>query len=373
MSIAITGTGLYTPEQVIQNDELVASYNQFVKNYNDINHQAIENGIMEALQPSSSAFIEKASGIKQRYVVDKKGILNPERMRPFVAKRDDDEMSLQCEMSLKAIYPALDDAQIEADHVDGIIVACSNYQRPYPAISVEIQKHLQCKGFGFDMNVACSSATFGMATAASLIASGQCQTVVVVSPEICSGHLNFKDRESHFIFGDACTAVVLQKSENVKKDHFKILDTKLSTEFSNNIRNNNGFLTHTECHTTETLPLHLFVQQGRKVFKEVIPMVQEHITQQLSEKQLAAKDVKRLWLHQANQAMNELIAKKILNKEFNETDAPIILDEYANTSSAGSIIAFHKYQDDFAAGDKGVICSFGAGYSVGSVLIEKCN
>lgn len=58
--------------------------------------------------------------------------------------------------------------------------------------------------------------------------------------------------------------------------------------------------------------------------------------------------------------------------EASEDESPVILDEYANTSSAGSIIAFHKYQQGLEQGDMGMICSFGAGYSIGSVLVKKC-
>ena len=81
--------------------------------------------------------------------------------------------------------------------------------------------------------------------------------------------------------------------------------------------------------------------------------------------------VKRFWLHQANLGMNKLIAKKLLGRDPEPEEAPVILDEYANTSSAGSVIAFHKHRDGIAVGDLGVLCSFGAGYSVGSVLLRK--
>ena len=119
------------------------------------------------------------------------------------------------------------------------------------------------------------------------------------------------------------------------------------------------------------LPDKLFIQQGRKVFKEVVPLVSTMIQEHLSEIGLSAEDVTRMWLHQANLSMNQLIAKKVLGREASATEAPVILDEYANTSSAGSIIAFHKYKDDLAKGEQGVICSFGAGYSAGSVLLKK--
>ena len=83
------------------------------------------------------------------------------------------------------------------------------------------------------------------------------------------------------------------------------------------------------------------------------------------------EEVKRLWLHQANLSMNQLIAKKLLGRDPDEQEMPIILNDYANTSSAGSIIAFHQTKDDFVSNEIGVISSFGAGYSVGSVVLQK--
>lgn len=373
MTVVISGTGLFTPSHIITNQELVDSFNRYVDDFNHSHKTQIANGEIQALEPSSVGFIEKASGIKQRYVIDKKGILDPSRMRPFIPAREPDEPSLQCEMSLKAINQALDIAQVSPQEVDGIIVACSNFQRAYPAISIEIAHFLKSSAFGFDVNVACSSATFGIATATAMIEAKQAKTIVVVNPEICSGHLNFRDRESHFIFGDACTAVVLQEKSLARVPYFQIIDTKLTTSYSNNIRNNLGFLTHTEVATNEKIPQHLFMQQGRKVFKEVIPMVCEHLLSHCHSNHIEISDIKRLWLHQANRSMNELITKKVLNKDLNEFDAPIILDTFANTSSAGSIICFHQHQRDFAENEIGVICSFGAGYSIGSILVRKFN
>jgi beta-ketodecanoyl-[acyl-carrier-protein] synthase len=78
-----------------------------------------------------------------------------------------------------------------------------------------------------------------------------------------------------------------------------------------------------------------------------------------------------MWLHQANLSMNQQIARELLGREAEAEMAPVILDEYANTSSAGSVIAFHKYRDDFASGEIGVLCSFGAGYSIGSLVLRK--
>ena len=114
-----------------------------------------------------------------------------------------------------------------------------------------------------------------------------------------------------------------------------------------------------------------FMQEGRKVFKAVLPMVARHITSHLHDESLDANDLKRLWLHQANKTMNDYIGKKVLGREPTEGEQPNILQDYANTSSAGSIIAFSKYSQDLEAGDLGLLCSFGAGYSVGSAVLER--
>jgi beta-ketodecanoyl-[acyl-carrier-protein] synthase len=236
-------------------------------------------------------------------------------------------------------------------------------------MAIEVQQALGIGGFAFDMNVACSSATFGIKTAADFVTSGSARAVLMVNPEICSGHLNFRDRDSHFIFGDVATAVILERADRAAGG-WDILGTRLKTQFSNNIRNNFGFLNRAAPEGVGAADK-LFVQEGRKVFKEVVPLVSELILEHLAETGIAANALKRLWLHQANINMNELIARRVLGREPSAEEAPNILDEYANTSSAGSVIAFHGFSSDLSPGDLGLLCSFGAGYSAGSVILKK--
>lgn len=367
----ITGTGLYTPEHAVDNAALVAAFNAWVDRENARHAEAIAQGERAALAYSSTEFIEKASGIKSRYVLDAAGILDPERMRPKLPQRANDEPSIQCEMATEAARQALAAARVSAADIELVIVACSNLERAYPAVAVEVQQALGTSGYGFDMNVACSSATFALETAANAIAAGRVKRALIVNPEICSAHLNFTDRDSHFIFGDACTAMVLESSEvAVANERYAILGTRLVTQFSNAIRNNAGFLNR----VTDSDPLaldKLFVQEGRRVFKEVCPLVARLITEHLASLELSGEDLSRMWLHQANRHMNDLIARKVLGQEPDVSQAPIILDRYANTSSAGSIIAFHLHRESLAEGDIGVICSFGAGYSAGSVILRR--
>ena len=100
-------------------------------------------------------------------------------------------------------------------------------------------------------------------------------------------------------------------------------------------------------------------------------MAASHLQAQIAAVGIEVADVKRWWLHQANIHLNHLIAKRLLGHDATQDEAPIVLDTYANTASAGSIIAFSLYQDDFEAGDVGVICSFGAGYSIGSLVLRR--
>ena len=370
--IQISGTGLFTPKEILTNDELVNSYNKFVDEFNIENEDKIKTGEIEELQKSSSEFIEKASGVKARYVQNKSGILDTKFMRPLLRERKEDELSNLAEMGVIAAKQAIENANIDIEKIDAVIVACSNLERPYPAIAIEIQNALNIEGFAFDMNVACSSATFGIQTIYDMIKSGSIRSALMVNPEICSGHLNFKDRDCHFIFGDVATAVVIEELKEVpsNSNSYEILSTKLYTQFSNNIRNNYGFLNSSSPDGVGKANK-LFHQNGRQVFKEVVPKVASLIKEHLEKNSIEVTNIKAMYLHQANENMNRLISKYILGHEASRDFAPIVLDEYANTSSAGSIIAFHKHNNSLKKDDLAIICSFGAGYSIGNVIVRK--
>ncbi len=365
----ISSTGLFTPTDSISNAELVASYNLFADRYNAAHPDE------EPLPQSSVEFIEKASGILSRHVIAKTAIVDPDILCPRYPERPNDQISIMAEIGVAACRDALERTGRDVADVDAVLCAASNMQRAYPAMAVEIQHELGMeRGFAFDMNVACSSATFAIQTAADYIRSGSARSVLVVNPEITSGHLNWRDRDSHFIFGDVATAVLVEAVELAPADHWQILGTRLYTQFSNNIRNNFGFLNRAHGNAIDQEDPHsdkLFVQEGRKVFKEVVPMVAQMIVDHAAELGLAGTDLRRLWLHQANAGMNRLIAQRVLGHEASEDESPTVLDSYGNTSSAGSIIAFHKHHADFRNGETGLICSFGAGYSAGSVFVRR--
>jgi beta-ketodecanoyl-[acyl-carrier-protein] synthase len=368
--VAISSTGLFTPPYVITNEELVESFNQYVALENAKHAAEISAGTRTALTESSVEFIEKASGIQRRYVLEKSGILDPQRMRPRFEARPDSELSLMAEIAVKAAQDALTRAGKTAADVDGVICAAANMQRAYPAMGVEIQTALGVQGYAFDMNVACSSATFALEMAFNAVRTGSARAILVVNPEITSAHHAWMDRDCHFIFGDVCTAILVERLDLAPAGAFEILGTRLLSTFSNNIRNNAGFMSRAEDRNPEDRD-QLFRQEGRKVFKEVCPMAAEHMEKHLATLDLSPQNVRRYWLHQANQSMNQLISRKLLGRDATLDDAPVILNEFANTASAGSIIAFHRHHSDIQPEEVGVICSFGAGYSIGSAIVRK--
>jgi beta-ketodecanoyl-[acyl-carrier-protein] synthase len=371
VDVVISGSGLYHPEEIITNEELVASLNAYVKKYNVEHATEIAQGTLEALKESDADFIVKASGIQRRYVRNKKDILDPEKMWPYYTERPDSELCIQAEAGIIAAKQALQQAHKTSDDVDAVIVACTHKQRDYPAIAIEIQKALGIKGFAYDMAGACSSATFGLQAAIDSVKAGNARAILMVTPEIGLGQFDYRDRDSHFIFGEADTAVLVERADTSRAPHaFKVLDTYLFTDFSNNIRNNRGAFDRCAPERMYARDK-VFFQEGRKVFKEVIPLVTDIISSRLAKLGIQPTEVKRYWLHQANANMNRLIAEKLLGKDYDPSRVPTVLDEFANIGAAGTIVAYHRYHADLQKGDYAVICSFGAGYSVGCIILQK--
>ncbi len=370
-SIVISGTGLWTPDHVITNEELVEAYNAWAKRFNADHAEEIAKGNLTEKPMSSVEFIVKASGIKQRFAYIKKGILDIDRMRPDIAERGEEELSNQAEIALKAGRQAMAEANKTGADIDAVIVSCAYTQRAYPAIAIEVQNELGVKGFGFDMLVACSAATFGMQRAYEMVAAGNARCVLVINPELVTPQVNFRDRDSHFIFGDVATATIIEWADTCTGEHcYDILGTRAQTQFSSNVRSNFSYMSV----ANDVDPFgadKLFHQNGRKVFKEVCPLAEAHIRDHVESCKLKVDDIKRWWLHQANINMNVYITRKLMGRLPDQKEAPIVLDRYANTASAGSLIAFNLNHKDLVAGDYGVICSFGAGYSIGSIVVRK--
>jgi len=361
---AITGHGVWHPANVLTNAELCAGFNEFVRRHNAAHPD-------KQLKESTPEFVEKASGIKQRYVEDKTGLMDPERMCPNIPDRPEEALSIQAEYSINDAQQALERAGRHGEDVDLVVLGASNLQRLYPAIAIEVQDKIGARGWALDMSLGCSAATGAAIVAAQAVQAGTATCALVVVPELTTGYMNWRERDSHFIFGDASVALLIERADRARAGSWEILSTRMLSKYSATaIRNNAGYLDRCDPKTKDT-DTKLFHQQGRRVFKEVVPLASKFITEHLASHDLAPAQVGRFWLHQANQKLNEVVAEWVLGRPATREEAPIILDEYGNTASAGSLIAFSHFSEDLAKGSYGVMCSFGAGYSLGSLLLQR--
>ncbi len=371
--VVISGVGVHLPEHVVSTEELVGSYNAYVARHNRQHAKEIAAGSKAPLIESNVEFIIQMSGVKARRMIDKKNVLACETMRPVFSLQDNAPYSLQCQLAIPAAREALADANKTPADIDMILVSACHLQRHYPAIAIELQSALGVnKGFAYDMNAACSSASYAIASAYSFIHSGLAQCVLVVNPEIFTCNINFRDRKTHFIFGDGCSALVVEKKDRCQKqDAYQILDIKLQSQFSNSIQSNFGYINRYIDGLTNQEEAQYFTQNGRVVAEEVVQLASHHILDHLEVHSIELAKLKRLWLHQANINMNVQIAKNVFNREVAADEIPTVLTEYGNTGSSGAIIAFHHHHRDLKPKDIGVLCSYGAGYTVGSVILEK--
>jgi beta-ketodecanoyl-[acyl-carrier-protein] synthase len=367
---AISGIGVEIPEARITNEELVASFNAWVDKENVGRAAAGE----PLLQKSDTDFILYASGVKERHVLVLDGILDPDRMAPRIPPRGDDQLSVMAEFGVKSARRALEHAGLEPRDIDMVICAASHHQRPYPAIAIEVQHALGIEGAAFDMALGCSSAAAGLHVAFNLVRTGAQRRILIVTPEIITGHLNFRDRQTHFIFGDASTAMVVERLEEgeTRLGRFEIVDTRSWTQFSNNIRTNFGFLLRAGQDDTSAVRMegNMIKQVGNKVFKEVTVAGHRFIVGFLAEHGLTPLGIRRFWLHQANARMNAMILKLAFGEDVGQDRAPTVLERLGNTAAAGAIVALKENHEDMKPGDYGLICAFGAGYSIGGALLR---
>jgi beta-ketodecanoyl-[acyl-carrier-protein] synthase len=368
--VIISGLGVEIPEASITNDELVASFNAWV----DTENPAREARGEAPLQKSDSAFIVHASGIRTRHVMEREGILDPKRMAPRIPARPDEALSIQAEFGIASARKALAYAGVEASQVDLVICSSSHLQRPYPAIAIEMQQALGTGGAAFDMGLGCSSAAAALHVATNLVHSGAQKRVLVTVPEIITGHLNFRDRQTHFIFGDASVSMVVEALEEgeARAGRFEVLDTRLWTQMSSNIRTNLGYLTRTAQDDPYLIDLegNMIRQVGNKVFKDVTVAGHKFIVGFLAEHGLTPEGIRRFWLHQANARMNAMILRLAFGHDVGHDRAPMVLDRLGNTAGAGAVVALSENHADMKAGDYGLLCAFGAGYSIGGALLR---
>lgn len=316
----IIGSGHYVPETVVTNQELAEVI--------DTNDQ----------------WIVEHTGIRQRHI-------------SLAGQNTSD-------LATAAAQIALEKANLKAEQIDLILVSTITPDYLTPATAAIVQENIQASNaFAYDISTACAGFVFALSTADKFIRYGQYQNALVISSEVNSKMMDFKDRTSTVFFGDGAGAVVLSSGQT---SQLKAED--LHTK-GNHQTIHSGQVAPLKAISADNFPqLDAFYQDGPAVFEFATNEIPDHIQSFLALQDLTANQIDYFILHQANLRIIETIAEK-LNQPIEKF--PYNLDLYGNTSSAGIAMAFDQlFSQQNLTGEKIVLTGFGAGLSYGSILLE---
>jgi 3-oxoacyl-[acyl-carrier-protein] synthase-3 len=324
MRAIISGVGHYVPKNKLTNRDL------------------------EQMVDTNDEWITTRTGIKERRILEKgKGT-------SF--------------MAVKAAEMLLSQRNISADELDLIIIATVTPDMPVPSTAALVQKELNTTNcWGFDLNGGCTGFVYALSVASQFVETGKHQKVMVIGADKMSAIIDYKDRNTCVIFGDAAGAVLIEPSN----DHRGIKDFILHMDGSgcrSLYVSAGGSL---EPASTETVSQrkHFVYQDGKSVFKRAVKDMADVSTQIVEKNSLTGKDIRFLIPHQANFRIIDAVAKKMgLNKDH----VVVNIANYGNTTAATIPLAMSEaYQDSLIKkGDWIVISAFGAGYTWGSCLIK---
>lgn len=319
----ISGVGKYLPEYVLTNKEL------------------------ETMVDTNDEWIKSRTGISERRIL----------------KGDNLGTSYMAERAANA---ALEDAGIEAEEIDAIIVATVTPDYLFPATACLVQKRIGAKNaYAFDLSAACSGFLFALTTGGNFIESGRAKKVLVIGADKMSSIMDYTDRTTCILFGDAGAAVVLEATE----EETGIIDYIHHTDGDEACMLYQPAGGSVQPATKETVEnkLHYIRQDGRAVFRKATEGMSDVSLEIMKKNDLEPEDVAWLVPHQANLRIIDATARRMgLDKE----KVMINIDKYGNTTSATIPLCLVDWKDQLKKGDNLVLSAFGGGLTWGSIYLK---
>ncbi|WP_310794981.1 beta-ketoacyl-ACP synthase III [Desulfofundulus thermocisternus] len=322
--VGIWGTGIYVPERILTNADL------------------------ERMVDTSDEWIRTRTGIRTRYIAA--------------------EHEAASDLAIQAARRALEDAGVDAEEIDLVIVATNSPDMLFPATACLVQHALGAREAGaFDVQAGCTGFIYALACGSQFVASGTARTVLVIGTEVLSRLVNWKDRNTCVLFGDGAGAVIL----GPVPEGYGILATRLGAEGSGGhlLSLPAGLSRYPASEETLAKNQHFIHMNGREVFKFAVRVMEEGCREVLQAAGLGLKELDFLIPHQANIRIIEAAAKRF--------DLPlervwINVDRYGNTSAASIPIALHEalVAGRIQNGNHVVLVAFGAGLTWGAVLMR---
>jgi 3-oxoacyl-[acyl-carrier-protein] synthase-3 len=327
----ITGTGMYVPERVVTNKDL------------------------EKLMDTSDEWIRQRSGVEERHWIT--------------------EGQFPSELAEHASRRALDDAGLDADDLDCIILATLSPEHEFPGTSFFLQERLGGETPCFDLRAQCSGFLFSLSVARSYVLSGQFDRVLVVGCEVHSAGLDIstEGRDVSVLFGDGAGAVIVEANDD-PLDESGILEVRLYAqgEFANKLWveipscGQYPFrVTHENLDSGRVYPK----MEGRFIFKNAVRRMPEVLLETLDAASLKKEDVDLFLFHQANLRINEYVANSL---DIPPEKVPNNIQRYGNCSAASipMLLAEAKQKGALAPGTIVSMTGFGSGFTWASAAVR---
>lgn len=321
----VTGTGSYLPARIVSNAEL-----------------------SETVDTSDEWIVER-TGIRQRHMAA--------------------EGEVTSDMALKASIRALELAQTRPEDLDVVIVGTISPDMPMPACAAFLAHKLGAKkAFAFDVSAACAGSLFGMSVAAQYIQTGAVKRALVVGVELLTRIIDWQDRNTCVLFGDAAGAMVMGPSEDESRG---VLSTHLHTDGSQTqilcIKGGGSLNPMSEQALKDKL--HKVSMNGREVYKFAVRALSEAVKEALEHNHVTADGVTHVIAHQANLRIIDAVLDRL---GIPQAKAWLNIDKYGNTSSASLPMTLDEANraGRLQPGDTIAMMAIGAGMSWGSALVR---
>lgn len=316
----VKGVGHYLPERIVPNSEF------------------------EKTLETTDEWIRSRSGIERRH---------------FAA-----EGEYTSDLATAAARRALEDANMDAEQVDAIVLATSTPDLTFPSSATMVQSKLgMTRGFAFDIQAVCAGFVYALSNANALIASGQAKTILVIGAETFSHILDFEDRSTCVLFGDGAGALVIQAEEGIGSSADRgILATDLHSDgrYKDILYVDGGVSTQSTGHLR---------MAGKEVFRHAVEKLTSTSESALSKAGLQNEDIDWIVPHQANIRIIQGTSKKLGMP--NEKVIATVQD-HGNTSAASIPLAMSvgKANGQIKEGDVVVACAIGGGLAWGAVALR---
>ncbi|MEX0661228.1 MAG: beta-ketoacyl-ACP synthase III [Balneolaceae bacterium] len=319
----ITGVGKYLPDHIMTNKDL------------------------EDLVETNDEWIRSRTGISERRILK-----DPEKGTSFIAEH--------------AAIDALNNAGVDAEELDAIIVATVTPDYLFPATACLVQRRIGAtNAYAFDLSAACSGFLFALSTGGNLIESGRAKKVLVIGADKMSSIIDYSDRTTCILFGDGGGAVVLEASDS----EAGIIDYVHHTEGDDEcmLYQPAGGSLNPATEETVDKKLHYLRQDGKSVFKKATVGMSDVSLEIMERNNLSPDDVSWLVPHQANLRIIDATARRMgVDKE----KVMINIEKYGNTTSGTIPLCLYDWKDQLKDGDNLILSAFGGGLTWGAIYLK---